>query len=154
MSVIIFEPADFSEDLPPAGAYPCTVTSVRLARSAGGNRMVVVTFRLEGLRLGRSEVIEYLVLEAGNPRAVAISRRRLLQLVRACGLEPEPGTPLRTAELVGARLQVRVEHDSFKGAPRLRVVEHCPLDLEEAAAPATAGQSGPDEDFDFDSVPF
>jgi hypothetical protein len=117
--------------------------------------MVVVVFRLEGLGRGRDKVTEYLVLEASSRRAVTVSRRLLLQLVRACGLQPEPGSRIQTSALVGAYLTVRVEHDIWNGSPRLRVVQHRPPAPPESRGPASEADAVGEPEFsDEDSVPF
>jgi hypothetical protein len=69
-------------------------------------------------------VSEYFVIEGGTARGRALSRRRLVQLYRACGLEPRAGDGIETADLLGARLEVRVEHELYQGQPRLRVAGH------------------------------
>jgi hypothetical protein len=73
-------------------------------------------------------VTEYFVLAGGSARGVAWARRRLVQLYRACGVEPQAGDPIAPAALVGAELQLQVAHESWQGQARLKVVRHWPCD--------------------------
>ena len=126
MSVTHFEQPDLADDLPAPGVYPCTVAAAQLSRSGGGNRMVRVVYQLDAVPVGRERVTEYFVLEGCSERGVAWARRRLVQLYRACGLQPQPGDPISLASLAGAELQVQVEHERWQGRDRLRVVDHRP----------------------------
>lgn len=128
MSTLLhFESADVSDDLPPPGFYASTITTARLRRSQGGNRMVHVVHALEGVAPGRDRVAEYFVLEGASARGLAMARRRLVALYRAAGLDPRDGDPIAPAELVGARLEVQLDHDEWQGQKRLRIVGHRPL---------------------------
>jgi len=132
-----FEEADLREQLPDPGVYASTVASARLRRSATGNRMVLVVHVLDGVPAGHDRGAEYVVLEGACPRGLGVSRRRLVDLYRACGLCPRPGDDIAPEQLVGARLVVKVEHAEWQGQTRLRVVAHRPL----PAAPTTEGPS-------------
>lgn len=127
MSTPRFEPADVSDELPTPGFYPSTITAARIRRSQSGNRMVHVVYAVEGVAPGHDRVAEYFVLEGASPRGLALSRRRLVELYRACGFDPREGDEIAPAELVGARLEVKVDHETFQGEVRLRVVAHRPL---------------------------
>jgi hypothetical protein len=128
-----FESLDLRDELPAPGYYPSTITSARLRRSLSGNRMVQVIHTLEGVPPGHDRLSEYFVLEGASPRGLAFSRRRLVELYRACGFAPEDGEEIATAPLLGARLEVKVEHDQWQGMPRLRVVAHRPLQSSDPA---------------------
>jgi hypothetical protein len=138
-----FESTDLRDELPAPGFYPGTVTSARLRRSQSGNRMVHIVYTLQGIAARHDRLAEYFPLEGASPRGLAFSRRRLVELYRACGLDPRAGEGIEPADLLGARLLVRVEHDAWQGMPRLRAVGHQPLDAEEAAG---ANESATDTD--------
>jgi hypothetical protein len=127
MSTVRFDLADVSDELLAPGFYASTITTARLGRSRGGNRMVHVVHALDGVPPGRDRVAEYFVLEGASPRGLALARRRLVGLYRAAGLDPREGDAIAPAELCGARLEVQVEHDEWQGERRLRVVGHRPL---------------------------
>jgi hypothetical protein len=121
-----FDDADFDE-LAPAGFYASTIVTARFRTSEQGNSTLQVVHELAGLPPGRDRVAEYFVLEGGSPRGRAFSRRRLLELYRAAGLAPKKGDAIDPADLLDARLEVRIEHDTWQGRPRLRVAAHRPL---------------------------
>lgn len=127
MSTPHFESADVSDDLPAPGFYASTITTARLRRSQGGHRMVHVVHALDGVPPGCDRVAEYFVLEGASPRCLAMARRCLVALYRAAGLDPREGDAIAPAELCGARLEVKVDHDEWQGQKRLRVVGHRPL---------------------------
>jgi GAF domain-containing protein len=122
-----FEASELGEAPPAAGIYAATISNARLRRSQGGNRMVHVVHAVDGVAPGQDRIAEYFVLEGASPRGLALARRRLVELYRACGMDPRPGDEIVPAELVGARLEVRVEHETFQGEVRLRVVAHRPI---------------------------
>lgn len=127
MGTAKFEAPELGESPPAPGIYATTITSARLRRSQSGNRMVHVVYAVEGLAPGHDRVAEYFVLEGASPRGLALSRRRLVELYRACGFDPREGDEIAPAELVGTRLEVKVDHETFQGEVRLRVVAHRPL---------------------------
>jgi hypothetical protein len=123
-----FDATDFGQgSLPAPGYYASTVGTARFRRSGRGNDMIQVVHELEGVEPGHDRVSDYFVLTGGSPRGRALSRQRLLELYAACGLEPKAGDPIDPADVLGARLEVKVDHDSWQGRPRLRVVAHRPL---------------------------
>ena len=69
------------------------------------------------------------VIEGASDYVLALTRRRLVQLFRAAGLELRAAVPVDPSNLLGARLDIRVEHDLWRGQPRLRVVEYRPRSL-------------------------
>lgn len=119
-----FEATDFADELPTPGFYVSEIVSARWRRSERGNDMIHVVHALAGTPPSHDHVSEYFVLGGGSPRGRALSRRRLVELYRACGLEPAAGDGIETADLLGARLEVRVEHETYDGRPRLRVAGH------------------------------
>lgn len=119
-----FDATDFQDELPAPGFYTGEITTARFRRSERGNDMIQVVYALERVTPGHEHVSEYFVLAGGSPRGRALSRRRLVELYRACGIEPKPGAEIEPADLLGARLEVRIEHDSWNGRPRLRVAGH------------------------------
>jgi hypothetical protein len=126
-----FQFEDFlGDELPLPGYYPCSITSARFRRSAKDNRMLQVLYTLEGTGSAPPMVADYFVLEGPrvSPSGIVLSRRRLVELYRACGLDPQEGQSITPAALVDARLQVRVEHEHWEGRPRLRVVAYRPLE--------------------------
>lgn len=121
-----FEASDFASTLPEPGFYPATIEVARYRRSANGNDMIEIVFALEGDARGH-RTREYFVL-VGSSRGCAIARRRLLELFRACGLEPKAGDEVSPADLFGHRLEVRVAHDEWEGRPCLRPTGYRRLD--------------------------
>jgi hypothetical protein len=129
VSEIVFEREDVSAGPPEPGSYPATVTSARIRRSQSGNRMVHVVYTLDGIAPGQDRLSDYFVLEGVSPQGIAFSRRLLVELYRACGLDPRAGEPVKPARLVGSRLEVAVDHETFRGEKRLHVVCHRPLSV-------------------------
>jgi len=126
-----FQFEDFLGDqLPLPGYYPCSITSARFRRSANDNRMLQVVYALEGVGSACPMVADYFVLEGPriSPAGIVLSRRRLVELYQACGLDPKEGEPIAPGALVNARLQVRVEHEHWEGRPRLRVAAYRPFE--------------------------
>lgn len=117
-----FEPVDFLDGLPLPGTYRATVASARLRKSSAGNEMLEVVHTLEEVPPGQEQVADYFVLEGASPRGLAVARSRLVQLYRACGLNPQGGDEIRPEDLVGAEVGVRVEHEERDGRVRLRVL--------------------------------
>lgn len=117
-----FEHQDLSDELPAPGFYTGSITSAGFRQSAQGNRMLQVVYCLDGVSTSHQRVTDYFVVEGASPQGVSLGRRRLVELYRACGFQPTQGDEISPAELVEARLKVRVEHDEWEGRPRLRVV--------------------------------
>jgi len=121
---IRFHVSDLVEDLPHPGFYHSTILSAELRRSQRGSHMVRVVHALDGVPVAHDRVWDYFVLSGASPRGVAMARRRLVQLHRACGFSPREDEPISLAKLEGARVEVKVEHTTFEGERRLRVVAY------------------------------
>jgi hypothetical protein len=121
---LFFVSDDLDEELLPAGFYPSSIAQSRLRRSASGNRMIHVVHALEGVAPRHARLADYFVLDGASDYVLALTRRRLVQLYRAAGLSPRTGAPIDPTVLLGSRVDVRVEHDLWRGQPRLRVVEY------------------------------
>jgi hypothetical protein len=119
-----FEVSDVTDELPAPGSYQSTITSARFAHSQSGNRMVLVVHTLEGVAPGRDRIAEYFVLEGVSPRGLAMARRRLVGLYRAAGFDPREGDAIAPNVLVGAQLEVQVDHEAWQGQMRLRIISH------------------------------
>jgi len=126
MDKLCFDPQDFRDQPPPPGFYPSAITTARYRRSAGGNPMLQVVHAVDSVGPAYDRVAEYFVFEGVSAKAVAMARRRLLELYRACGLEPKPGEEVRPDDLQGAELEVKLEHEQWEGQVRLRVAAHRP----------------------------
>jgi hypothetical protein len=119
-----FEAGDLRDELPAPGFYASEVIIARFRKSEAGNAMLQVVHAITGGTPGYDRVAEYFILAGGSPRGRALSRRRMVELYRACGIEPREGEPIEPADLIEARLEVRIEHELWQGRPRLRVTGH------------------------------
>ena len=122
-----FQPEDLKQ-VPAPGLYWCSIRSARFRTSASGNRMLQVIHDLDAPDGSQHSVPDYFVLsgQAASAAGIALSRRRLAQLYRACGRDPSDGQQIDPAQLVGARLQIRVEPELWLGQWRLRVAGYLP----------------------------
>jgi len=122
MGVLCFQSSDIEGSLPAAGYYVGTVATAGWAKSSRGNRMVKIVFVLDDVDTTYERVSDYFVIEGGSERGMAFARTRLVQLYRACGRSPACGDAICPSDLVGALLEVRVEHATWQGRLRLRVI--------------------------------
>lgn len=124
-----FQLQDFFDELPDPGYYPSSIKTARFRRSANGNRMLQVVHALDDVESAYQLVADYFVLEGEtvSPSGIFLARRRLVQLYRACRIFPKEGDEIAPAQLLHARLQVRVEHEEWEGRSQLRVVDYRPL---------------------------
>ena len=129
-----FEAADLGDPMLEPGYYRSRVTSARYRTSGEGNPMIQVVYALVEGAGGPPRIAEYFVLEGASPRGLAMARRQLVELFRACGLSPQPGEEARLDDLVGCELELRVEPDEYRGQRRLRVAGHRLADAGEAEA--------------------
>jgi hypothetical protein len=127
MEATQFLDSDLCEEVPPPGLYVSTITTARQRSSQSGNAMIHVVHALEGVPPAYDRVPEYFVLEGASERGLALSRRRLVELFRACGFTPRSGEDIAPGGLQGLRLRVKVEHEQWRGEVHLRVVAHLPL---------------------------
>jgi hypothetical protein len=126
-SIPSFQETDFSDPLPPEGYHKGVIDHARFRTSERGNMTLQVTYELPDAQAGYDTVADYFVLAGSSLRGLAVSRRRLLELYRACGLHPKNGDPIRPADLEGCHLEIRIGHEVYEGAPRLRVLGYRPL---------------------------
>lgn len=124
-----FQSEDFHDQLPEPGFYPGSIKSARFRRSTNENRMLQVVHALEGGGPAYQRVSDYFVLEGErvSPSGILLARRRLVELYHACRIFPKEGDQIDPAQLLGARLEVRVEHEEWEGRPQMRVVAYRPL---------------------------
>jgi hypothetical protein len=121
-SIPSFQETDFSDPLPPEGYHKGVIDRARFRTSERGNMTLQVIYELPDAQAGYDTVADYFVLAGSSLRGLAVSRRRLLELYRACGLHPKNGDPIRPADLEGSHLEIRIGHEVYEGAPRLRVL--------------------------------
>jgi hypothetical protein len=122
-----FQPGDVANLLPEEGIHEAVIDNARFRTSERGNATVQVIYHLPHAPAGAQCVTEYFVVDGANPGALAVSRRRLVALYRACGLEPQPGDEIQISDLVNSRLEIRVGHETFLGTLRPRVLGYRPL---------------------------
>jgi hypothetical protein len=135
MSKLCFAAVDLRRDLPAPGWYPARIQGGRLRRSAAGNRMLEVSYRLLEVEGWQGGLCEYFVLEGGSQFGLARSWRRLIGLYRAAGCEPATGAEVGARDLAGRKVEIAIEHDQWQGEPRLKVAGHRPaVEGEEAEA--------------------
>lgn len=110
---------------PPApGWYAGSITSACWRKSSVNNRMVYLVVGLDGVGPPHDRISDYFVLEGVTPRGIACSRRRLVELFRACGLSPSAGDEIRPGDLLNHRIEVKIVHEVWKGSTRLQVVAY------------------------------
>ena len=110
--------------IPDEGDYPALVHSVKERLSERGNATIQVIYELLEVDPALDRVSEYFVVSSLNPRALAISQRRLRSLCRACGLVPGEGDEVDLGELVGRGIELRLGHETLEQRKRLRVLAH------------------------------
>lgn len=119
-----FQLEDLSQILPAPGYYSSTITHARFRHSAGGNCMLHVLHRLEGVSPAFQRVADYFVFEGASPQGISVARRRLVQLYHACGFHPEEGEEILPSQLIDARLQVKVDRVEWENQSRLRILAY------------------------------
>jgi hypothetical protein len=127
MTAIQFEDGDFEDQLPAPGFYSARITTARFRKSASGNRMIQIVYELRGAPPGHDRVAEYFVVDGARAYALAMSRRKLVEVYHACGLEPRRGDEISPADLSDCEIEVKIDHDEWEGRPRLRVAGHRPI---------------------------
>jgi hypothetical protein len=121
-SALQFEPGDFDGMLPAEGYYEATVQRACFHKSQQGNATLQVICGIAGVPAVHDTVVDYFVLSGSSERGRAVSRRRLIELYRACGFNPKQGDVIRPEELVGSQVEVRLGHENYDGMLRLRVL--------------------------------
>jgi hypothetical protein len=96
-----FLESDLHDEVPSPGIYVSTVAAARMRASRSGNAMVQVVHVLESVPPAYERVSEYFVLEGVSARGLVFSRRRLVELFRACGLPPQAGDEITPGRIVG-----------------------------------------------------
>lgn len=125
---------------PPApGWHTSSVTTACWRRSAHNNRMVYLVLVLDDVAAPFDRISDYFVLEGATAQGISCSRRRLVELFRACGLSPQAGDEICPADLLRHRIEAKVVHELWKGRTRLKVVAYRP-------ASTLSAQSGDDAD--------
>jgi hypothetical protein len=109
MSKLRFDAQDLCLDLPAPGFYLAQVKSARFRRSANGNRMLQVVFTVGEVSAAYGRLSEYFVLEGGSAFGLVTTRRRLVGLYFAAGLEPKPGDEINGTDLIGQQLEQGIE---------------------------------------------
>ena len=134
MSQFRFDSHDLRLDMPAAGWYPARIQHTRFRRSASGNRMLQVVYAVAEVEPAFTRIAEYFVLEGTTDFGLSRTRRRLVELLRAVGLDPQPHDEVSASQLRGRRLEVELGHDQYQGQPRLQVLGHrMALEAEPAA---------------------
>lgn len=123
---------------PAPGWYPGTITTACWRQSTRNNRMVYVMLVLDGVSAPYDRIADFFVLDGVTPRGIACSRRRLVELFRACGQSPRAGDEIRPDDLLTRRIQAKIVHEIWKENTRLQVVAYRP------AKPPAAEQSAGD----------
>lgn len=113
-----FNQDELFDEIAPAGTYLARITAAREATSRHGNPMVTVWLRLVDKRGAGRSVADYFVTAGVRPSALAVARRRLLALCRACGLDPQPDVELDLEQLLDRGVQVDVDVTPGERGPR------------------------------------
>jgi len=121
-SALHFEESDFEISPLREGYHEAVIDRARFRTSRQGNLTLQVVSQIEAAPAGSDTVVDYFVLSGSSERARAVSRRRLIELYRACGLQPKTGDPLRPQDLVASRLEIRLGHEIYDGETRPRVL--------------------------------
>jgi len=125
-SHLTLSPYDLSRTPPVPGHYSCTITHSCFRFSSRGNRMLLVLFHLHAVSPAFQRLADYFVLEGASPNGIAVARRRLLQLYRACGFHPEDGDEILPCQLIDSRLQLKVDQVEWENQIRLRILAYRP----------------------------
>ena len=124
-----FQLQDLVDRLPDPGSYPGCIERARFRQSANHNRMLQVVLTLKGVEPAYQTVCDYFVLDGAHvsESGIRFARRRLVELYHACGIFPAEGDEIVPAQLLHARLQVRVAHEQWESRLRLRVAGYRPM---------------------------
>jgi len=122
--IVRFDHHSIDAVIPDEGVYPAIVHSVKERVSERGNATIQVVYDVLDVDPAWDRVSEYFVVSSLNPRAVAISQRRLLSLCQACDLVPGERDEVDLGQLVGRGLCLRLGHETYEQRKRLRVLAH------------------------------
>lgn len=123
MESLCFVPSDIDDLLAP-GWYVSTIITACWRESSRGNRMVYVEHFLEDQTGTLERVHDYFVLEGASPRGLAYSRKRLVELFRACGFSPQAGEEIDPVQLEDHQVEIKVGHEEWNGNPRLQALTY------------------------------
>ena len=128
MSQFHFDLRDHRLHLPAAGWYPARIQCTRFRRSPKGNRMLQVVYAVAEVEPAFTRIAEYFVLEGTTHWGLIWTRRRLVDLFRAVGLDPQPdaevSVSVSASQLRGKLLEVELGQDQYEDQPRLKVLGH------------------------------
>jgi len=124
MSGFRFDADDLRLDLPVPGWYPAHVQHARLRRSPSSHRMLEVVYAVAEVDPAYARLGEYFVLEGGSAFGLSRTRRRLVELYRACGIDPKPDDEISPPALIGKAVEVELGLDQWRGQPRVAVLSH------------------------------
>jgi hypothetical protein len=124
MSRFRFDADDLRLDLPVPGWYPARVQQARFRRSPSNNRMLEVVYAVAEVDPPYARLGEYFVLEGGSAFGLSKTRRRLVELYRACGIDPKPDDEISPSVLIGRAVEVELGMDQWRGEPRVAVLSH------------------------------
>lgn len=124
MSRFRFDAHDLRLELPVPGWYPAHVQHARFRRSPSQNRMLEVVYAVAEVDPAYARLGEYFVLEGGSASGLSRTRRRLVELYRACGIDPKPDDEISPSALIGKAVDVELGLDQWRGQPRVAVLSH------------------------------
>jgi hypothetical protein len=134
MSRFRFDADDLRLDPPVPGWYPARVQHARFRRSPSNNRMLEVVYAVAEVDPPYARLGEYFVLEGGSAFGLSKTRRRLVELYRACGVNPKPDEEISPSALMGKAVEVELGLDQWRGQPRVAVLSHRqPLNTQQAS---------------------
>jgi hypothetical protein len=124
MSRFRFDADDLRLALPVPGWYPAHIQHARFRRSSSNNRMLELVYAVAELDPAYTRLGEYFVLEGGSAFGLSRTRRRLVELYRACGIDPKPDDEISPSALIGKAVEVELGLEQWRGQPRVAVLSH------------------------------
>ena len=124
MSGFRFDAHDLRLELPAPGWYTAHVQHARYRRSPTQNRMLEVVYAVADVEPPYARLTEYFVLEGCSAFGLSRTRRRLVELFRACGNDPKPGDEILPSVLIGRAVEVELGAEQWRGQPRVAVLSH------------------------------
>jgi hypothetical protein len=107
--------------------------------------MVYVVVTLDSVAAPYDHISDYFVLEGVTPRGIACSRRRLVSVFHAVGLQPRAGEEIQPGVLEGLSVEIKLAHELWKGKVRLQVTGYRAL-ASVGLSDADIGDDDPSED--------